>query len=127
MSPSTALRHSIRTPLGSPPPRPATTDAPEKRKAPNVGAFGYGRESCGAWIRTKDLRVMSPTSCRCSTPRIQYTAAFTRRRRGQWAFGDADGEGVGVGDGDGAAVIRYRRSWGFAYPFSLASSSSAAP
>src|SRR5579871_4835786 len=26
-------------------------------------------DGCGAWIRTKDLRVMSPTSCRCSTPR----------------------------------------------------------
>src|SRR5207248_2510540 len=26
---------------------------------------------CGAWIRTKDLRVMSPTSCRCSTPRFE--------------------------------------------------------
>ncbi len=24
--------------------------------------------SSGAWIRTKDLRVMSPTSCHCSTP-----------------------------------------------------------
>jgi hypothetical protein len=29
---------------------------------------------CGAWIRTKDLRVMSPTSCRCSTPRRHYTS-----------------------------------------------------
>src|SRR5438309_10808442 len=31
---------------------------------------------CGAWIRTKDLRVMSPTSCRCSTPRSELYPCF---------------------------------------------------
>ena len=35
---------------------------------------GWGQIGCGAWIRTKDLRVMSPTSCRCSTPRRYYTS-----------------------------------------------------
>ena len=29
---------------------------------------GWVQYSSGAWIRTKDLRVMSPTSCHCSTP-----------------------------------------------------------
>ena len=30
--------------------------------------------SSGAWIRTKDLRVMSPTSCHCSSPhRVEYS------------------------------------------------------
>ncbi len=33
------------------------------------GLGGWDENGCGAWIRTKDLRVMSPTSCRCSTPR----------------------------------------------------------
>src|SRR5829696_9394378 len=28
----------------------------------------------GGWIRTTDLRVMSPTSCHCSTPRQQEPA-----------------------------------------------------
>ena len=32
--------------------------------ASNVSIFGSG-----GWIRTNDLRVMSPTSCHCSTPR----------------------------------------------------------
>ena len=31
---------------------------------------------CGGRIRTDDLRVMSPTSCRCSTPLSNYTAAL---------------------------------------------------
>ena len=29
------------------------------------------KDGSGGWIRTNDLRVMSPTSCHCSTPR-QY-------------------------------------------------------
>ena len=29
--------------------------------------------SCADWIRTNDLRVMSPTSCRCSTALCDYT------------------------------------------------------
>src|SRR4030067_789374 len=31
--------------------------------------FEGRRTGCGGRIRTSDLRVMSPTSCRCSTPR----------------------------------------------------------
>ncbi len=38
------------------------------------GCFSHGS---GGWIRTIDLRVMSPTSCRCSTP----------RRRAIWRLG----------------------------------------
>ena len=30
------------------------------------------QESCGGQIRTDDLRVMSPTSCHCSTPQREY-------------------------------------------------------
>src|SRR5438105_13586939 len=38
---------------------------------------GWESGGCGAWIRTKDLRVMSPTSCRCSTPRFElYPGLF---------------------------------------------------
>ena len=32
---------------------------------------------CGSWIRTNDLRVMSPTSYPCSTPRYLYTVLMT--------------------------------------------------
>src|ERR1700674_4767377 len=39
-------------------------------------AGGLGIRSCGGWIRTNDLRVMSPTSCRCSTPRRKVYAAW---------------------------------------------------
>src|SRR3979411_74248 len=35
---------------------------------------------CGGRIRTDDLRVMSPTSCRCSTPRQQYTSGLPAAR-----------------------------------------------
>ena len=42
------------------------------RQKENPGWSGPGfrkrRVGCGDWIRTSDLRVMSPTSCRCSTP-----------------------------------------------------------
>jgi hypothetical protein len=39
------------------------------------GAPGDASSGSGAWIRTRDLRVMSPTSCLCSTPqrRTHYT------------------------------------------------------
>jgi hypothetical protein len=43
--------------------------------------LGGGLGGCGGRIRTDDLRVMSPTSCRCSTPPAQYTAAFGGSRR----------------------------------------------
>jgi hypothetical protein len=46
---------------------------------------GWGLGGCGGRIRTDDLRVMSPTSCRCSTPPPEYTsprAAAARRRAG---------------------------------------------
>jgi hypothetical protein len=37
--------------------------------------LGWGQGGCGGRIRTDDLRVMSPTSCRCSTPLPEYTSA----------------------------------------------------
>src|SRR6266571_5119698 len=58
------------------PQRPGNEKGRRKR-----GALG-GRSGCGAWIRTKDLRVMSPTSCRCSTPRLRlYPRLFGALRR----------------------------------------------
>jgi hypothetical protein len=36
---------------------------------------------CGETIRTSDLRVMSPSSYRCSTPRSNSTSIATQRRR----------------------------------------------
>ena len=46
-------------------------DRPDKGRTPGGRARGSRcrRLGCGERIRTSDLRVMSPTSCRCSTPR----------------------------------------------------------
>ena len=35
---------------------------------PKTTIAGRLENSSGEWIRTTDLRVMSPTSCHCSTP-----------------------------------------------------------
>ena len=40
------------------------------------------RIGCGEGIRTLDLRVMSPTSCRCSTPRPKYEPGRPNRQSG---------------------------------------------
>src|SRR5206468_4183608 len=45
---------------------------------------------CGGRIRTSDLRVMSPTSCRCSTPRRSITLAEPPRSV-KATVSDADG------------------------------------
>src|SRR5436853_15378 len=57
------------------------------RKAPSDcasrGAVPRSRFGCGEGIRTLDLRVMSPTSCRCSTPRprmVRAVRATVKRR-----------------------------------------------
>src|SRR5579875_2875029 len=34
----------------------------------------------GGWIRTNDLRVMSPTSCHCSTPHQEYAHIYRIRQ-----------------------------------------------
>ena len=46
-------------------------DRGQKKNPGVVGSRGSGgcEVGCGEGIRTPDLRVMSPTSCRCSTPR----------------------------------------------------------
>src|SRR5207247_2530315 len=46
------------------------------------GRMAWDQVGCGGRIRTDDLRVMSPTSCRCSTPRHQYTQAVAGPPRG---------------------------------------------
>src|SRR5215212_7189546 len=38
----------------------------------------------GGWIRTIDLRVMSPTSCHCSTPRRRRTDLLSQRSYRQY-------------------------------------------
>src|ERR671936_1607193 len=67
--------------------RPAAL-GPDKEEPRLVGAGVQGsRDGCGGRIRTDDLRVMSPTSCRCSTPRCQYTrGSGMRRGRGRRAW-----------------------------------------
>lgn len=35
--------------------------------------------SCGGWIRTNDLEIMSLTSYHCSTPRAHYTSLFCQK------------------------------------------------
>src|SRR5215472_18955470 len=46
-----------------------------RARAPSQRPFCIGGGGCGGRIRTDDLRVMSPTSCRCSTPHRKYTRA----------------------------------------------------
>ena len=56
-----------------PEPAPARPTAPFAGQERTPGGRARGsrcmRLGCGERIRTSDLRVMSPTSCRCSTPR----------------------------------------------------------
>src|SRR5256886_5206255 len=54
-------------------------------KSGTLGRLGWESGGCGAWIRTKDLRVMSPTSCRCSTPRFQYKTSTSLSPQGRRA------------------------------------------
>jgi hypothetical protein len=85
---------------------------------------GWLRNGCGGRIRTDDLRVMSPTSCRCSTPRGElYRRLSPASGAGQGAVVPAGTAGVG----EAGAVTRYRRSAARAYPLRRACSSSAAP
>ena len=44
---------------------------------PKTTIAGRLENSSGEWIRTTDLRVMSPTSCHCSTPRRYLLADST--------------------------------------------------
>ena len=43
-------------------------NAQRSNQIKNAQVWAFSFFSSGAWIRTKDLRVMSPTSYRCSTP-----------------------------------------------------------
>ena len=51
---------------------------------PKTPISGRLENSSGAWIRTKDLRVMSPSSCHCSTPHHlsarDYSTATEKRQ-----------------------------------------------
>ena len=53
------------------------------RKNPEPRARGsiVAALGCGEGIRTPDLRVMSPTSCRCSTPRLPILGTDLRLRK----------------------------------------------
>ena len=50
-------------------PHGSVADDGEQRPGVGPGVQGECGLGCGERIRTSDLRVMSPTSCRCSTPR----------------------------------------------------------
>jgi hypothetical protein len=77
------------------------------------GVLGM-RGGCGGRIRTDDLRVMSPTSCRCSTPRLEVYPPFQRVLGEAEGDGDGFGEGFGEGLGLGCVVTRYVFSLGLA-------------
>jgi len=48
---------------------------------PKTTIAGRLENSSGEWIRTTDLRVMSPTSCLCSTPHQIVPQLYHARRR----------------------------------------------
>jgi hypothetical protein len=83
------------------------------RRSRAYPGFELAADGCGGRIRTDDLRVMSPTSCRCSTPRSNYTpeARTSRAAAAQWV-GVADGVAGGFGDGLAGVVTRKLRSFG---------------
>ena len=66
-------------------------------KSSGVGE-GLGCRGSGSWIRTNDLRVMSPTSCHCSIPRWDSFLA--------------------VALVPGRLPSEYRRCWGVSLPCS---------
>jgi hypothetical protein len=70
--------------------------SPTRRAAPPAREGG-----CGGWIRTNDLRVMSPTSFHCSTPPTKDTApgAGVRPRVSaqRWGVGAGTTTTYGVG------------------------------
>ncbi len=72
---------------------------------PSTNGSEVGVESCGGRIRTDDLRVMSPTSCRCSTPRFGLYPRLDALP-GQRAWGEGEAEGVVEGLGLTGAVTR---------------------
>src|SRR4029077_1461288 len=48
---------------------------PDKAKGAKLAPLSVSSQSCEGRIGTEDLRVMSRTSCPCSTPRLNYTPA----------------------------------------------------
>ena len=93
---STRRRAPARTP-GEPRTRRRATTAAVSRRTPGKertpGWSGPGvlvkRVGCGEGIRTPDLRVMSPTSCRCSTPRLRRLPSIARSVKERPAVGRA--------------------------------------
>ena len=76
-----------RSRLTCPCPRPAPGKEEPRVVGPGVQGIDVG---CGERIRTSDLRVMSPTSCRCSTPRpITLGPRRVPVKRGQGASASA--------------------------------------
>ena len=72
--------------------RPTARAGKEEPRVVGPGVQGEG-VGCGERIRTSDLRVMSPTSCRCSTPRLLTVRPAGRfgqtRRRARGRLGSA--------------------------------------
>jgi hypothetical protein len=71
---------------------------------------------CGERIRTSDLRVMSPTSCRCSTPRLvtlgRMADSVKRRPARSWVSLILEvGKGARTGEPDFATDVRLRESF----------------
>src|ERR1019366_7058848 len=80
----------------------------------DIGTDAGGRSGCGGWVRTSDLRGMSPTSFHCSTPHREHSAgraphaavAPAARPSATGTPGDPRVPNrQGVGDGDVAAGV----------------------
>jgi hypothetical protein len=81
---------------------------PQTARLPqNEEPDGLRRDVCsGAWTRTKDLRVMSPTSCHCSTPQLQETLYPFRSIRQMPRRQGAPQQGRALAGLDQASVAR---------------------
>ena len=89
-----------------------------------VGTRGSGKGvGCGEGIRTLDLRVMSPTSCRCSTPRTHASTgpqrSPPRRRSADGSTLGSEGDGTTAGPPTTTDLLSYDPQWCLFWPASV--------
>ena len=79
----------------------------------DIGTDAGGRSGCGGWIRTSDLRVMSPTSFHCSTPHREHSAGRAPHAAvapGRPPSGGGRERGCGGTSGHGRKFVTHRQA-----------------